>query len=118
LCAPDPLTDWASGGARHSGLALWLRNPVELRAFAERLAKAQYNRQRNPRDCMTLYLALGRKNIVLALMKVSVDPECKKIWTFLSRDFEQHEHKVAALKNAYVIVPLFSVDFDDPPSIG
>jgi hypothetical protein len=102
LCLPTDPTDWAP--VRDLGLALWWKNPVEIRKFAEKLAKAQYMKRRDARDCMLLYLALGRKNVVQGLMKVSGEAECKKIWAFLSRDFTLPEHRTAALKNAYVLV--------------
>ena len=38
------------------------------------------------------------------LLKVATDAESKKIWTFLSRDFDAPEHQTAALKNAYALV--------------
>jgi hypothetical protein len=93
-----------SSGLRETGVSIWLTNPSELRQLAERLAKAQYAKGKDPRHCMMLYLALNKKSMVQALMKVSQESECKKIWQFLSRDFEQEEHRTAALKNAYVLV--------------
>lgn len=52
---------------------------------------------------MLLYLILGRKNVVQGLMKVANDNESKKIFTFLSRDFNLPENKSAAIKNACVL---------------
>ena len=39
----------------------------------------------------------------MGLFKLGADPESKKIFTFLSRDFSIEDNRIAALKNAYVL---------------
>ena len=57
----------------------------------EKLARAQYQARRDPKDCALLYVALDRKSVLQGLMKLSRDDRDKKLVDFLARDFTVRE---------------------------
>ncbi|TKY64098.1 DmX protein 2 [Spatholobus suberectus] len=89
---------------RALGMGFWYANIPQLRARMEKLARAQYLRNKNPKDCALLYIALNRIQVLASLFKISKDEKDKPLVGFLSRNFQDEKNKAAALKNAYVLL--------------
>ncbi|CAI5525634.1 unnamed protein product [Closterium sp. Naga37s-1] len=53
----------------------------------ERVARAQYQQRRDPKDCALLYMVLDRRSVLHGLLKLSRDDRDKKLVDFLGRDF-------------------------------
>nr|CAB3473281.1 unnamed protein product [Digitaria exilis] len=62
------------------GIGLWYTNVSQLRTRMEKLARLQYLKRKDPKDCALLYIALNRIKVL------------------------EERHKAAALKNAYVLM--------------
>ncbi|KAL6608107.1 hypothetical protein ACP70R_041170 [Stipagrostis hirtigluma subsp. patula] len=86
------------------GIGLWYNNVAQLRTRMEKLARSQYLKRKDPKDCALLYIALNRINVLVGLFKISRDEKDKRLYEFLSRNFQEERHKAAALKNAYVLM--------------
>eukprot|EP00250_Pteridium_aquilinum_P017322 c23571_g1_i1 orf=63-7415(+) len=89
---------------RALGVGFWLTDTSQLRTRMEKLARAQYLMEKNPKHCALLYLALQRKNVLMGLFKLSKDEKDRVLYEFLSRDFLVERNQAAALKNAYVLL--------------
>ncbi|XP_009410819.2 uncharacterized protein LOC103992724 isoform X1 [Musa acuminata AAA Group] len=89
---------------RNLGIGLWYTNVSQLRTRMEKLARSQYLKNKNPKDCALLYLALNRLQVLAGLFKISKDEKDKVLFGFLSRNFQEEKNKAAALKNAYVLM--------------
>ncbi|XP_020701269.1 uncharacterized protein LOC110113162 [Dendrobium catenatum] len=74
---------------RNLGLGYWLTNASQLRARMEKLARLQYLKRKNPKDCALLYLALNRLHVLAGLFRISKDEKDKILFGFLSRNFQQ-----------------------------
>ncbi|KAL5998897.1 hypothetical protein ACLOJK_009845 [Asimina triloba] len=70
----------------------------------EKLARLQYLKKKDPKDCALLYLALNRHQVLTGLFKISKDEKDRPLVGFLSRNFQEGKNKAAALKNAYVLM--------------
>ncbi|XP_021635931.2 uncharacterized protein LOC110632123 isoform X2 [Hevea brasiliensis] len=86
------------------GVGFWFTNVAQLRTRVEKLARKQYLRNRDPKDCALLYIALNRLQVLAGLFKISKDEKDKLLVGFLSRNFQEEKNKAAALKNAYVLM--------------
>ncbi|KAL4586165.1 hypothetical protein LXL04_010797 [Taraxacum kok-saghyz] len=89
---------------RTMGVGFWYTNKSQLRVKMERLAKQQYLKNRDPKACALLYIALNRVQVLAGLFKISKDERDKPLVAFLSRNFQEEKNKAAALKNAYVLM--------------
>ncbi|KAJ4825828.1 hypothetical protein Tsubulata_029099 [Turnera subulata] len=89
---------------RTLGIGFWFTNIVELRRRMEKLARLQYLKKKDPKDCAFLYIALNRLQVLAGLFKISKDERDKPLVGFLSRNFQEEKNKAAALKNAYVLM--------------
>lgn len=54
----------------------------------EKLARLQYLKSKDPKDCALLYIALNRIKVLVGLFKVSRDEKDKRLHEFLSRNFQ------------------------------
>lgn len=54
----------------------------------ERLAKQQFLKNRDPKACALLYIALNRIQVLAGLFKISKDEKDKPLVAFLSRNFQ------------------------------
>ncbi|PON42363.1 WD repeat containing protein [Parasponia andersonii] len=88
----------------HLGVGFWFTNAAQLRAKMEKLARLQYLKKKDPKDCALLYIALNRIQVLVGLFKISKDEKDKPLVGFLSRNFKEEKNKAAALKNAYVLM--------------
>ncbi|XP_020588907.1 uncharacterized protein LOC110030508 [Phalaenopsis equestris] len=95
---------------RNLGVGFWLTNVSQLRARMEKLARLQYLKRKNPKDCALLYLALNRLQVLAGLFKISNDEKDKILFGFLSRNFKEEKNKAAALKNAYVLMGMHQLE--------
>ncbi|KAK7389790.1 hypothetical protein VNO78_25084 [Psophocarpus tetragonolobus] len=95
---------------RALGMGFWYANIPQLRARMEKLARAQYLKNKNPKDCALLYIALNRIQVLAGLFKISKDEKDKPLVGFLSRNFQDEKNKAAALKNAYVLLGKHQVE--------
>ncbi|XP_047057254.1 uncharacterized protein LOC124663619 [Lolium rigidum] len=86
------------------GMGLWYTNVSQLRTRMEKLARLQYLKSKDPKDCALLYIALNRMKVLVGLFKVSRNEKDKRLYEFLCRNFEEEKNKAAALKNAYVLL--------------
>ena len=82
--------------------------PVRLCLYPyqmEKLARAQYQARRDPKDCALLYIALDRKSVLQGLMKLSRDDRDKKLVDFLARDFSVGERgrRLSALQRRLIV---------------
>ncbi|KAK1412198.1 hypothetical protein QVD17_33237 [Tagetes erecta] len=89
---------------RNMGIGFWYTNKSQLRVKMERLAKQQYLKNKDPKACTLLYVALNRVQVLAGLFKISKDEKDKPLVAFLSRNFQDEKNKAAALKNAYVLL--------------
>lgn len=89
---------------RSMGAGFWFTNETQLRAKMEKLARLQYLKNRDPKACALLYIALNRLQVLAGLFKMSKDEKDKPLVAFLSRNFQEEKNKAAALKNAYVLM--------------
>ncbi|XP_024024158.1 uncharacterized protein LOC21406247 isoform X2 [Morus notabilis] len=89
---------------RNLGVGFWFTNAAQLRTKMEKLARSQYLKNKNPKDCALLYVALNRIQVLAGLFKISKDEKDKPLVGFLSRNFKEEKNKLAALKNAYVLM--------------
>ena len=79
---------WAE--LRDQCVPLWVRSPTELRAIAERLAKAQFTRNRDPTECALLYMALDKRSALTAFFRAVKN---EKLSAFFARDFSLPENR-------------------------
>ncbi|GIL64640.1 hypothetical protein Vafri_18534, partial [Volvox africanus] len=96
---PRPARSWPL--LRKVGAGFWLADPRVVREQAEALAKAQYARRKEPYDCALLYLALGRKALLISLFRQSSN---LKVADFLLKDFSHDEPRRSAAKNAFALL--------------
>lgn len=89
---------------RNLGVGFWFTGASQLRTRMEKLARSQYLKKKDPKDCALLYLALNRLQVLTGLFKISKDEKDKPLVGFLSRNFQDEKNKAAALKNAYVLM--------------
>ncbi|KAK9035763.1 hypothetical protein V6N11_077793 [Hibiscus sabdariffa] len=89
---------------RTLGVGFWFTNATQLRTRMEKLARMQYLKKKDPKDCTLLYVALNRLQVLAGLFKISKDEKDKPLVGFLSRNFQEEKNKSAALKNAYVLM--------------
>nr|XP_015888746.2 uncharacterized protein LOC107423659 isoform X2 [Ziziphus jujuba var. spinosa] len=89
---------------RKLGIGFWFTNVAQLRTKMEKLARLQYLRKKDPKDCALLYIALNRIQVLAGLFKISKDEKDKPLVGFLLRNFQEEKNKAAALKNAYVLM--------------
>ncbi|KAH9622667.1 hypothetical protein KSS87_015596 [Heliosperma pusillum] len=89
---------------RKIGIGFWFTNLTDLRTKMEKLARCQYLRKKDPKDCALLYIALNRHQVLAGLFKISKDEKDKPLVAFLSRNFQEEKNKAAASKNAYVLM--------------
>ncbi|CAI9101102.1 OLC1v1038353C2 [Oldenlandia corymbosa var. corymbosa] len=89
---------------RDIGVGFWYSNTNLLRVKMEKLARRQYLKTKDPRDCALLYIALNRIQVLAGLFKISKDEKDKPLVAFLSRNFQDEKNRAAALKNAYVLM--------------
>ncbi|XP_022770599.1 uncharacterized protein LOC111313959 isoform X2 [Durio zibethinus] len=89
---------------RNLGVGFWFTNATQLRTRMEKLARMQYLKKKDPKDCTLLYVALNRLQVLAGLFKISKDEKDKPLVGFLSRNFQEEKNKAAALKNAYVLM--------------
>ncbi|CAA7044358.1 unnamed protein product [Microthlaspi erraticum] len=89
---------------RSLGFGFWYSNVAQLRSRMEKLARQQYLKNKNPKDCALLYIALNRIQVLAGLFKISKNEKDKPLVAFLSRNFQEEKNRSAALKNAYVLM--------------
>ncbi|KAF3439842.1 hypothetical protein FNV43_RR18120 [Rhamnella rubrinervis] len=89
---------------RKLGIGFWFTNAAQLRTKMEKLARLQYLKKKDPKDCALLYIALNRIQVLAGLFKISKDEKDKPLVGFLLRNFQEEKNKAAALKNAYVLM--------------
>ncbi|XP_068645001.1 uncharacterized protein [Aristolochia californica] len=89
---------------RGLGIGYWFRDVTQLRTRIEKLARSQYLKKKDPKDCALLYLALNRLQVLAGLFKISKNEKDKPLVGFLARDFQEERNRAAALKNAYVLM--------------
>lgn len=79
-CKLSVLLQWHSGS--------YQADQVCLNMQMEKLARLQYLKKKNPKDCALLYLALNRLQVLAGLFKISKDQKDKLLVGFLSRNFQ------------------------------
>ncbi|KAL8499639.1 hypothetical protein ACS0TY_019572 [Phlomoides rotata] len=89
---------------RSMGVGFWYANVSQLRAKMERLARQRYMKNKDPKACTLLYIALNRLQVLAGLFKISKDDKDKPLAGFLCRNFQEDKNKAAAIKNAYVLL--------------
>lgn len=87
--------------AKMLGAGWWVSTSTGCKTLAERIARADFNSHRNVDDTALWYIALGRKTALSALYRSQHNARMSQ---FLSRNFSKDENRVAAGKNAYVLV--------------
>ncbi|CAH9071342.1 unnamed protein product [Cuscuta epithymum] len=89
---------------RDIGIGFWFTNVTQLRSKMEKLAKQQYLKNKDPKACTLLYIALNKIQVLRGLFRISKDEKDKPLVGFLSRNFQEDKNKAAAVKNAYVLL--------------
>ncbi|KNA22362.1 hypothetical protein SOVF_034760 [Spinacia oleracea] len=97
-------TEPSWGDMRKLGVGFWFTNLSDLRSKMEKLARRQYLKNKDPKACALLYIALNRLQVLAGLFKISKDEKDKPLVAFLSRNFQEERHRAAASKNAYVLM--------------
>lgn len=87
--------------ARALGVGWWVNTSSGCKKLAERIARADFTNNRDPDAAVLWYVALGRRRALSALYRAH---QKARMGDFYLRDFTKHENKVAAGKNAYVLV--------------
>lgn len=83
------------------GAGWWLSTTAGCKKLAERMARADFNYNKNPDDAALWYIALGRGTTLAALYR---SQQNTKMSQFLRRNFNLQDNQLAAGKNAYVLV--------------
>lgn len=78
----------------------------------EKLARLQYLKKKDPKDCALLYLALNRLQVLTGLFKISKDEKDKPLVGFLSRNFQVLQHDISLLKSYYFYATYSIFSFD------
>ncbi|KAL7714227.1 RAVE complex protein Rav1 C-terminal domain-containing protein [Entamoeba marina] len=84
------------------GVGYWLSDkPDSLKEVLSFAAKIEYVKKKDPNDVVIIYVLLGRISALAALFRLNKE---KKIADFLQRDFTNEKNRIAAVKNAFVLV--------------
>ncbi|XP_069136751.1 dmX-like protein 2 [Argopecten irradians] len=83
------------------GAGWWINNINILRRCIEKIAKAAFQRRKDPMDSAIFYLAMKKKNVLWGLYRSIED---KKMMQFFKNDFSQDRWRKAALKNAFALL--------------
>ncbi|SCU65211.1 RAVE protein 1 C terminal, putative [Trypanosoma equiperdum] len=84
-----------------SGVPFWLDSVHRLRAIAERVAREQYQRSRDVRECALMYCLARKPGVISALCRTCGNT---KLEMFFSRDFNEAKNRSAASANAFAAV--------------
>ncbi len=95
----DAANTWES--LRSTGVAFWQQDKTVLMSLLEDCAKAKFRQTRDPDTVALLYAAIGKTSVLRGLYKTC---NRTKEAEFFSRDFSQDNNKVAANKNAFVLL--------------
>ncbi|PXF44595.1 DmX-like protein 1 [Gracilariopsis chorda] len=87
--------------AKALGAGWWVSSGSDCKRLAERIARADFTASRNPDDAALWYVALGRTRALSALYRAQQNTRLSQ---FLLRDFRKEENRLAARKNAFVLV--------------
>ncbi|XP_033633785.1 dmX-like protein 2 isoform X2 [Asterias rubens] len=90
---------WAE--LRAMGVGWWIRNDITLKRCIEKLAKAQFQANKNPLDAALFYMAMKKKTLVWGLFRSVSD---QRMTQFFSNNFSIERWRKAALKNAYALL--------------
>ncbi|CDF35507.1 unnamed protein product [Chondrus crispus] len=87
--------------AKNLGAGWWVSSSSGCKNLAERIARSDFNSNRNADDAALWYVALGRRTALSALYR---SQQNTRMSHFLRRNFALSENRLAAGKNAYVLV--------------
>lgn len=87
--------------ARVLGAGWWVTTSSGAKALAERIARSDFNTNRDVDDTALWYIALGRRTTLSALYR---SQQNSRMAQFLRRNFSLPENRLAAGKNAYVLL--------------
>ncbi|KAM3425282.1 hypothetical protein BST61_g7230 [Cercospora zeina] len=93
--------------ARRLGIMSWLTDREALLQVFEQMAQTAYRSSQppDPVDAAVYYLALHKKQTLLALWRIATwHREQRSTTNFLKKDFGQPEARTAAKKNAYALM--------------
>lgn len=90
---------WAE--LRAMGVGWWVRNNTTLRRCMEKVAKSQFQAEKNPLDAALYYLAMKKKTLLWGLFRSIGDV---KMTNFFKNDFKTERWRKAALKNAFALL--------------
>ena len=83
------------------GLGYWLKDADKWCSILLKIAQHQYSQHRNPNDCMLMYIILGKKALLLSLLK-SHGIQYQRIYNFLNHDFLNDKvWQEKAIQNAF-----------------
>ncbi|XP_037074654.1 dmX-like protein 2, partial [Pollicipes pollicipes] len=80
------------------GCGWWIRSNTRLKQLVEQIAKAAYQKSKDPMDAALYYFAMRKRTVIAALYKQLRDDRRYK---FFSKNFNCQEGRTAAKKNAY-----------------
>lgn len=81
---------------------LWVKSTAQLRALIEQVARARFQKRREPMDAALWYVLARKTRQLSALFKANSET---KVATFLLRDFENDESaRSSACKNAFSLL--------------
>lgn len=61
---------------------------VSIKSQMEKLARMQYLKKKDPKECALLYIVLNRIQVLAGLFKISKDEKDKVLFAFLCRNFQ------------------------------
>lgn len=83
------------------GAGWWITTSSGVTDLLEKIARSEFNATRSADDAALWYIALGKVKALAVLYKAQQNLQMAN---FLERDFSEARHRVAAGKNAYVLV--------------
>eukprot|EP00178_Gracilaria_changii_P000849 TRINITY_DN1108_c0_g1_i2.p1 TRINITY_DN1108_c0_g1~~TRINITY_DN1108_c0_g1_i2.p1 ORF type:complete len:1990 (-),score=280.35 TRINITY_DN1108_c0_g1_i2:2163-8132(-) len=87
--------------ARALGAGWWVSTVSGCKRLAERIARADFNSTRNPDEAALWYIVMGRRRALSALYRAQQN---SRMAQFLLRDFSSEDNRLAARKNAFVLL--------------
>ncbi|OAF72201.1 hypothetical protein A3Q56_00017 [Intoshia linei] len=86
---------------KHLGVGFWSTNLEYIKKIILVIARNEFKKNNNPMDSALFYILLKKKNTLAALYRSQKKDIMAK---FFSSDFENHDCKRKALKNAYAML--------------
>lgn len=85
-------------------MVIWYDQLNEIKRAIETIAKAEYQKTRDPNLVVLWYILLGKKNVLALLYKQSKIDNAQKTYEFLMNNFSEPRWRKAANNNAMALL--------------